>query len=235
MDGNTRQTEYDQSERDNAQSPISVRVIKLGGSLLDLPEIGVKLQQWLLGQPAAVNLIVVGGGEIVEAVRRLDQIHRFDPSQVHWWCVDLLTTTARIAAQQIPDCGLIVTRAELKYVLEGGSGHPAESATYTVVPSAFYARDFHDGIFSSQHESPQAWDLPQTWETTTDSIAALLGLLTRAGELILMKSVDPVGPNAAGQIGSAYEIWAKLGLVDAAFPRIATSIPKIRWVNLRAD
>ncbi|MCR9297194.1 MAG: hypothetical protein NXI32_31225 [bacterium] len=223
------------TEHDSVRMPASVRVIKLGGSLLDLPQIGFKLQQWLLGQPAALNLIVVGGGEIVEAVRRLDRIHQFDPSQVHWWCVDLLTTTARIAANQIPDCGLIDTQSELKSVLEAGSGSPATTTTYTVVPSAFYSRDVHEEMFPSLHEIPQAWDLPHTWDTTTDSIAALLGLLTRAGELILMKSVDPVDPNEAGQIRSACEMWAKLGLVDAAFPRIATSIPKIRWVNLRAD
>ena len=47
-----------------------MRVIKLGGSLLDLPDLGVRLTRFLHElTPQDSSLILVGGGPIVDAVR----------------------------------------------------------------------------------------------------------------------------------------------------------------------
>ena len=46
-----------------------LRVIKLGGSLLTLPDLRTRFEEWLKAQPLALNLLICGGGELVEAVR----------------------------------------------------------------------------------------------------------------------------------------------------------------------
>ncbi len=79
------------------------RVVKLGGSLLEWSDLRAAFFKWLDNQPPAVNLIVTGGGETVEAVRRLDKVHTLDPSSVHWHCIDLMMTTGRIASQILCD------------------------------------------------------------------------------------------------------------------------------------
>ena len=45
-----------------------------GGSLLDWPELAVRFQRWLAAQPPAANVLVVGGGPIVEGLRELDRL-----------------------------------------------------------------------------------------------------------------------------------------------------------------
>ena len=46
-----------------------IRVVKVGGSLLDLPQLPQKLRMWLAAQSPAHNVLVVGGGPLVEQVR----------------------------------------------------------------------------------------------------------------------------------------------------------------------
>ena len=52
-----------------------VHVVKLGGSLLDWPEWVGQFRRWLAAQPQAGNLLVVGGGAIVERLRTPNQAH----------------------------------------------------------------------------------------------------------------------------------------------------------------
>jgi hypothetical protein len=50
-----------------------VRVVKLGGSLLNWRETPAKIAAWLATQPQARNVWVIGGGEFVDLVRRWDE------------------------------------------------------------------------------------------------------------------------------------------------------------------
>ncbi|MEO8270307.1 MAG: hypothetical protein ABI557_11350 [Aureliella sp.] len=120
----------DQPLRDDIST---VRVLKLGGSLLITPDWPQRLQNWLLQHPAPLNFLLVGGGEIVESVRRLDTQHHFSVSFSHWLCIDLLSATARIAAQLLPEFPLVSTSEELSQIIR--QHHRAESTidskTYT--------------------------------------------------------------------------------------------------------
>ncbi len=49
---------------------MSLRVIKLGGSLLTLPDWHERFLHWLAKEPPATNLLVIGGGELVDCLRR---------------------------------------------------------------------------------------------------------------------------------------------------------------------
>src|SRR5581483_10984790 len=67
----------------SADMPRELVVVKIGGSLLDLPDLGPRLKKWL-EQSAATVLVVPGGGAAADAVRRLDQLHRLGESRAHW-------------------------------------------------------------------------------------------------------------------------------------------------------
>jgi len=80
--------------------------------------------------------------------------------------------------------------------------------------------------------APKKWlgrledPLPESWDVTSDSIAARLAHDLNADELVLFKSADPP-PNPTGpSIVTA-------GYVDSYFPRFIQNRP-VRLVNLRA-
>ena len=186
------------------------RVVKLGGSLLDEPNLRTTMQRWLSSEPAAVNLFVVGGGEIVEACRTLDAIHEFDASEIHWLCVDLMHVTAQLAQRILGGVPLIETPGGLQAL----DGSDPGSELRIVSPHAFYCRELNSS------------DLPTNWDTTSDSIAAFLARVVRADELVLLKSAEHPAIAARNQ-------WSQLGFVDAAFDKASQTLRQVRFVNFR--
>lgn len=208
-------------------SASEVRVVKVGGSLLDVPNLGERLVSWVSQQPSAVNLFVVGGGGMVDAVRDLDSKHHFDANFVHWHCVDLLDKTSAILNELLPrslEHRWIRLRQELGSFLD--SGDKQSPSVAVVSPAAFYVRGESEEL------------LPSNWSTTTDSISALLAMWTSAAELVLLKSAEPpsAAPSEETDEDGGSELWTKLaefGYVDANFPRIASCVQRIRCVNFR--
>lgn len=192
-----------------------IRVLKLGGSLLTRKEWPQRLRAWLSGQPAALNLLVVGGGEIVEAVRDLDSVHQFSPAFAHWLCVDLLSATMQIASCLLPEMPVIANPEQLHVTL--ASVHTSTPPiTCLVHVNAFYGRSVTTPL------------LPEDWSTTSDSLAAWLAVQVNADELVLFKSVaHPEG------ITSIIEL-ANLGIVDQTLVNLADRINATRIVNLNA-
>ena len=225
-----------------------VRVIKLGGSLLDCPDVGKRFHNWLAGESAAVNLLVVGGGEIVEAVRQLDNIHRFPPAWSHSICIDLMQVTAKIA-QQLLNCSLLATPEQLKHWLQPVSQLPLTSSCLPEAgnPSTIAA------VVSPTAYFEHLQGLPEDWTVTSDSIAAQLARHLAADELCLLKSTsgdidvvacgiigtEPSEDNKIEQVislprdAAILKVWAAAGWVDASFPIIASKVARIRWINLR--
>jgi hypothetical protein len=68
--------------------------------------------------------------------------------------------------------------------------------------------------------------LPESWDVTGDSLAALLALDLCADELLLLKSIscpDGIDDQSA----------AEQGFVDSHFLELARPLNRIHWVNLR--
>jgi aspartokinase-like uncharacterized kinase len=80
-----------------------LRVIKLGGSLLDWPDWVGQFRRWLAAQPPATNVLVVGGGAVVDALRALDRACPLRPATSHWLAVRAMSVTAAIAAELLGD------------------------------------------------------------------------------------------------------------------------------------
>ena len=185
-----------------------VRVVKLGGSLLEWPELDARLREWLALEPPAVHVFVVGGGALVEKLRELDRAHAFPPETAHWLAVRAMSLTAGALARWLPDWTLVESLDALR--LSGSQP-----------PQIFDV----DRFLRADQATPDA--LPASWEVTSDSIAARLATALGAGELVLLKSALP-----NGSVGC--EAWALSGYVDAYFPRAAAQL-RVRAVDLRSD
>jgi aspartokinase-like uncharacterized kinase len=185
------------------------RVVKVGGSLLvrnDLPD---SLRQWIAGQPAAQTFVIVGGGELIDAIRDLDQVRPCDPALIHWLCVDLLQSTFRLAASWFASWPSIDSTQDLDRT---AASHSGVGETFLVSVRSFYHP--HSGS-----------DLPINWDTTTDSIAAELALRVNADELVLLKSCEVDSDADVVQL-------VRSGIVDPAFARVAVKLPAFRVERL---
>jgi aspartokinase-like uncharacterized kinase len=182
-------------------------VVKLGGSLLDLPDLPVRFRDWLDRQPPARWCMVVGGGRAADTVRRFDRWHGLGEERGHWLAVRAMQFNTRLVAAALGDWPVVADPSR------------DDDRPFTLLdPHAWLAR--------LEAAEPGA-SVPHRWSFTSDSIAAHAAAWLGAGQLTLLKSTLPDGvsdvPSAAGQ-----------GLVDADFPEASTPIAIVTMVNLRA-
>lgn len=186
------------------------RVIKLGGSLLDWSELPVRLRRWLAAQSPAANVLIVGGGPIVEGLRTIDRAQRLSASASHWLAIDAMSLTARVLVELLPEAMFVDSLASID---RGANGGPL---VLDVAP-----------LLRAEQGSDSA--LPESWDVTSDSIAAHFANQLNASELVLLKSTDP--PQASDL--QTADSLACAGYVDAYFPHVASELA-IRCVNLRS-
>jgi aspartokinase-like uncharacterized kinase len=190
-------------------SPAPV-VIKVGGSLFDLPDLGVRLERWLRLEPGAPVLLVPGGGPIADAIRNLDRRHRLGEEKAHWLALRALTVNAWFLTDLLPPGTLEVVQR-----VEDGPFLWNRGIVPIVDPHAFALAD-----------EGRPGCLPHTWSVTSDSLSARIAAVCQASQLILLKSVS-MPPNLTWEAASAS------GLVDAHWPLVAGLVPRIRIVNFR--
>ena len=187
-----------------------VRLVKVGGSLFDFPELARALRAWLAAQPCARNVLLAGGGAFSDVIREADRRFTLGEETSHWLCIETLRVTARLLAAIQPEARLITTLARLKTVLTENDD---------AGPIVFCPESFMREVEPALDDRP----LPHAWSVTTDSIAARLAETIEADELVLLKSSDPpAGTENAG----CY--------VDEYFATAARNVRKVRFVNLKA-
>jgi uridylate kinase len=156
-------------------------VVKVGGAtlfqpngfeneLLELLKVHSTMQVWL----------IVGGGDLVEAMRTAHRIYPdLDHEEIHWRCVELLDHTWAIA-KQVHGTGIAIDNsAEL-------SKHAQREPTpglFWVKVQSFYNR-------STVHLIPKSWQPMANWNTTTDALAWLLGKTIDADRVLLIKQCE---------------------------------------------
>lgn len=193
-----------------SERPI-LRVVKVGGSLLDWLQLPAALEAWLTNQPRALNILLCGCGPFGDVIRRADRDFSVGEEASHWLCIELLATTARLLSAIFPAAEHLEEFEQLSQRIAG------QSANIIFDPREFL-----------RHREPTlpGCVLPHSWSVTTDSIAARLAEVLRADELVLVKSTD------APQI--SLTDLAAAGYIDAHFPTAATALKAVRIINLKA-
>jgi aspartokinase-like uncharacterized kinase len=184
-------------------------VIKVGGSLFDLPNLGPRLENWLNQLPTEV-LLVPGGGPTADVVRRYDKLHKLGDERAHWLALLALALNARLLTSLLPR-GVVVP-------------HPRACATLWQdgrIPLL-------DAYCFAQADEGQADALPHCWAVTSDSLAARVARVTGAAELILLKSVSL--PAEIDWVEAAQE-----GLVDEYFAQAVGDRLRVRFLNFRHE
>lgn len=220
-----------------------LRVVKVGGSLLEWNELPTALHQWLDEQPPAANVLICGGGQLANGIRDADQRFHLGNETAHWLAVDCMSLTARLLAHA---CNLplepLVPLVSLVPKLRLGTtsplvpklrlGTPAREALLrepqtppTTNTKNTIVLDIRDFLHSDEPSLP-APSLPRDWTTTSDSIAARLAEALTADELVLLKSTSPPAQSLADLAASGY--------VDRHFPVAAARLTALRFINLKA-
>jgi aspartokinase-like uncharacterized kinase len=185
-------------------------VVKVGGSLFDLPDLGPRLEAWIGARSGARIILVPGGGAAAGVVRDLDRRHSLGAEASHWLALRALRLNAeflaailrRVPAQVIEDlneCAGLWSRSVLPVL---------------------------DAYAFARADEGRPGSLPHSWLVTSDSVSARVSVVTGASQLILLKSVT-IPQEMSWQQASM------LGLVDEHFPTIAEQIPSARAINFR--
>lgn len=190
-------------------APLPTRVIKLGGSLLEDPHLRSRFAIWLARQIPANNVVVVGGGGLVDALRAIDRAQQLATTHSHALAIDAMSVTARLAA----------TLLELPCIDRRSGLADLAGATAILDVRLF--------ILEEEPEL-EGEPIPSSWQVTSDSIAARLADALRATELVLLKSTLPPP-------GATLEEASDAEYVDAYFPHAAARVPQVRCVDLRSD
>lgn len=186
------------------------RVVKVGGSLFDLPDLGACIQAWLRQEKTAKNIFVAGGGELAEFIRRQHQLSPLDESRAHWLCIEAMQMMSHILHQRLLGSVLCQHLSEMRKA--------KARLNIARLGESFYILQHPPGNSEIM--------LHESWEVTSDSIAARLAICLGADELVLLKSADP-------PTGDLQEL-SDLGYIDKFFPKLADELPPWRMVNLRS-
>jgi len=140
-------------------------VVKVGGSLYDLPDLKSRLCRFLRSLEDPIWLLVPGGGPTTDVIRIFDAQHGLGAARSHWLALRACTLNAHFLRELLPDVPLVADPA--------GCDGPG-----VLDPFAFVQAD---------EGRPDC--LPHHWDATSDSVAARAAIVAK-GRLVLLKSVS---------------------------------------------
>jgi aspartokinase-like uncharacterized kinase len=168
-------------------------VVKVGGSLYDLPDLAARLRRWLARQRRV--LLIPGGGALADAVRDLDRRHRLGDLAAHWIALHALSVAAHFLAT-------LLSRSTVVTRIDSLDLHWEQKTLPILDPFSFAHAD---------EASPRR--LPCSWDVTSDAIAARAAVVTVARRLVLLKSTTPPA-------GLDWRALGEQGYVDRHFVEV---------------
>lgn len=193
--------------------PSSSAVVKVGGSLFDLPDLGSRLRRWLDEQVADFRILLVpGGGASADVIRHLDRRHKLGEEASHWLALRALTLNAHVLAGLLSPACVAANVVEIQHAWDKN-----------LLPIL----DIHE---FARTDEQRPGTLPHNWNTTSDSFAARVALVFQARRLILLKSAS-IPP------GLDWTEAGRWGFVDTMFAEVLRDAPadlQVSSVNLRA-
>jgi len=177
-------------------------VVKVGGSLLEWPELRPRLLQWLKPRREQQVVFIAGGGAMVNAIRRADAAHALGERLSHRLALMAMGATARLLADLMGLPLVASDQGVLRAAIDTSSeSSPTPRHVVLDVSPAMIATmddDAEPGPARTPGEALGA--LPHTWEVTSDSIAAAVAVDLGADELRLLKSVGPCVAKYSAQL-----------------------------------
>ena len=186
---------------------MSAVVVKVGGSLLDLPDLTDRVGAYLESLRPARPLLIVGGGREVDRLREQDQAGQLIAEASHWRAIEAMTDNTQCISR---DLGLNMIGKEANLRNAERAGRAVAMDTYALL---------------REDERRGGTRLPRCWSVTSDSIAVRLAHLVGADSIRLLKSC---GVPARTRIDQAVE----QGVVDAYLPEIINGLT-VGLVNFR--
>lgn len=146
-------------------------IVKVGGSLFDLPDLGPRFRGWLDLLSTRRIVIVPGGGRAADLIRDLDRHHQLGEEAAHWLALRAMSFNAHVLATLLP--GAVV----MEKVKEDAIAWPRDRLTIL------------DAYSFAKSDEGQPGCLPHCWSVTSDSVAVRVARVVGAQQLILLKSV----------------------------------------------
>ena len=193
---------------------MSVTVLKLGGSLLDLGDLPDRLRAVFAKLDGDRPLLICGGGEAADVVRRWHDAHRLDEEQSHWLAMESVRLNQRLLLTLMPELELVSNRAAAESAWMHGRVPLLDLVSFVSIEEAA----FDAGV------KP----LPHNWSVTSDSLSAWVAIRWPANRLVLLKSIDLPPLESLSQAAEAE-------LVDEFFPTLESVLPPTFWCRLRGD
>jgi aspartokinase-like uncharacterized kinase len=190
-----------------------VTVVKVGGSLLDWPELPRRLIQFLEQQhakdPDFRPALLCGGGPFADSIRRLDRTHHLGDFAAHRLAIQAMDLASTVLVCLLPGA-LGIDRAEAL------DEEMAPDDVPMLIPS----------MILDELESKQAAPFPPSWDVSSDTLAAWVASRLQARSLVLLKS-------ASLPADATRDLAARLKLVDPFFPLISSAVAQVEYLNLR--
>ncbi|MFK7819900.1 MAG: hypothetical protein AB8G99_14355, partial [Planctomycetaceae bacterium] len=142
-------------------------VIKVGGSLFDLPDLADRLAILLRQLSGERVVFVSGGGAAADTVRELQPVHQLSDAAAHRIAMESLRVGEQLLFELLPNARFLKTADDCSTVAIARSPELIESA---VLNDTLRPRE--------------------DWSFTSDSIAALIAQIVGAEKLILLKSIS---------------------------------------------
>ena len=159
-----------------------------------------------------VDILIVGGGEPVNALRELADRVAMDDSTAHWIAIEFMSANARMVADRL-GCPLV------EFVVPALAGKPER------LPAKAGTTNAHLQVLDpALILQTRQIRLEESWSVTSDSIAAAVASACEASELVLVKSKQPPG-NCVKEL-------AKIGYVDESFPTAAATLLNVRFTTI---
>ncbi|MBI1346332.1 hypothetical protein GC163_08575 [bacterium] len=186
-------------------------IVKVGGSLYDLHDLGARLTTVCRQLNAAVPVLFPGGGPTADLVRGWHEQFELTEDVSHHLAISALRLNSQLLAKLLPRAHVVTDFAMLQEL--------SRTDRIPVLDPGPRLEDLEQRLTD---EAP-----PHHWDVTSDSLAAWTTIHWPATELLLLKSAPcPVGTVTAA---------AQAGVVDPYFPGLAGRIPRITWCCLRDE
>jgi len=205
----------------------SLSILKLGGSLLSLPDVGDRLLSFVEQHQIINPVVVVGGGDAANLVRVWADRFNLSDSEGHDLALQAMTLNAQL-----------LSRLNVRFTLINTlpiRDAPCGQSQISILNCQTAANGLETNLPREQH-------IPKSWDVTSDSIAAWFATFWKAERLYLLKSADMPDELTERRLTSdglpehradVVRCLTRRGFVDRAFALFSATVPSIAWHNLR--